>query len=97
MAATSAASRIKIPAEPADLGIRDLVDDVAGGFDEASGGIDLDQYSLIVAALGFVDGAGDVFLGDGLNGVVDDDLEDFSGGNRTQNKSCHEAKKNTRD
>ena len=31
--------------------VRDLLDDVAGGFDEASGRIDLDQYGLIVAAL----------------------------------------------
>ncbi len=70
-----------------NLRIRDLLDDVAGGFDEASGGIDLDQYSLIVAALGFVDGAGDVFLGDGLNGVVDDDFQDFGGRERRENQT----------
>src|SRR5580698_3033222 len=77
--------------------IRDLLDDVAGGFNGASGSTDLDQYSLIVAALGFVDGAGDVFLGDGLNGVVDDDLEDLSVRGGTENESCHQGEKNSRD
>ena len=76
---TGAAAAGRYVEDDRDLRIRDLLDDVASGFDEASGGIDLDQYCLIVAALGFVDGAGDVFLGDGLNGVVDDDLEDFGG------------------
>ncbi len=70
-----------------DLRVRDLLDDLAGGVDEASGSIDLDQYGLIVAALGFVDGAGNVFLGDGLNGVVDDDFEDFGGGDGGQNET----------
>ena len=77
--------------------IRDLLNDVAGGFNGASGSIDLDQYSLIVAALGFVDGAGDVFLGDGLNGVVDDDLEDLSVRDGMENKSCQQCEKNSRD
>jgi hypothetical protein len=56
-----------------------LLDYLARGFDEASGGIHLDQYGLIAAALGLVDGARDVFLADGLNGVIEDDLEDFGG------------------
>src|ERR1022692_2292218 len=46
-----------------------LVDDLARRLDQPSRRIDLDQYSLIVAPLRFVDGAGDIFLGDGLNRV----------------------------
>ncbi len=100
MAAMSAASRMKNPAErrAAAAGrdvkddghgrVRDLLDDVASGFDEASGRIDLDQYSLVVAALGFVDGAGNVLLGDGLNGVVDDDFQDLGGRDGGKNESC---------
>jgi hypothetical protein len=60
-----------------NLRCRNLLDDLAGGFDQAAGGIDFDQQGLVVAAPGFVDGAGDVFLSDGLNGVIDDDLEDL--------------------
>src|ERR1700730_12719974 len=53
MAATSAAGRDV--EDDRNLGIRDLLDDTAGRFDEASRRIDLDQYSLIVAARSFVD------------------------------------------
>ena len=41
---------------------RNLLDDLARGFDQPSRRIDLDQYSLIVASLGLVNGAGDIFL-----------------------------------
>ena len=80
-----------------NLRSRDLLDDLAGGFDEASRCIDLDQYGLVVAARGFVDGAGDIFRGDGLNGVVDDDFEDFGGADGAENEGCREAEKNSRD
>ena len=80
-----------------DLRRRDLLDDLARGFDQASGSIDLDQYSLIVAARSFVDGAGDVFLGDGLNGVVNDDPQDFGEGCGTESQSRHDAENNSRD
>src|SRR6266852_802075 len=79
-----------------NLRVCDPFDDAASGFDKASWSIDLDQYSLIVAALGFVEGAGDVFLGNRLNGVVDDDLEDFRGGIGTQNQQCDEPDQDPR-
>src|SRR5260370_6762392 len=79
-----------------NLRIRDLFDDAASGFDKTSGSIDLDQYRLIVAALGFVDCARDGFLGDGLNGVVDDDLENFGRSDRAENQGCYKAKKKQR-
>ena len=40
----------------------------------------LDQQGLIFIALGLRQGAADVLLGDGMDGVVDDDLQDFGGG-----------------
>src|SRR5580698_4224069 len=70
---------------------------MASGFDQASGSIDLNQYRLRVAALGFVDGTGDVFLGDGLNGVVDDDLKDFGGRDRRNDQGCRDGEKKSRD
>ncbi len=57
-----------------------LLDDLAGRTDQAAGCIHLDQYSLRVAAVGFVDGAGDVLGADGLDGVVNRDFENLGGG-----------------
>src|SRR5258706_13828135 len=88
---TSAAAGWRHVEDYWDLRIRDLLDDVASGFDETSGRIDLDQHSLIVAACGFVDGPGDVFLGDGLDGVVDDDLKNFGRGGGAKDKNCNET------
>src|SRR5580700_1683281 len=73
----------------------DFFDNLARGVDQTPGRIDLDQYSLIVAALGLIDGAGNVFARDGLNSVIDNDLEDFRGGGRAKNKSCRETEKNS--
>ena len=42
--------------------------------------IHLDQYSLVAAPAGFIDGAGNIFRADGLNGVIDGDFEDLRGG-----------------
>ena len=71
-----------------------FLDDLARRFNEASGSIDLDQYSLIVATAGLVDGASNVFLGNGLNRVVDDDLQDFArSGAAEREEGCqHELK-----
>ncbi len=46
-------------------------DDVAGGVDEASGGVDFDEDGFVVMRGGVFEGAGDVLGGDGLDGVVD--------------------------
>ena len=61
-------------------GAGNLLDDFARRADQAAGRIHLDQYGLVVAAVSFVDGAGDVFRADGLDGVVNGDLEDLRGG-----------------
>ena len=58
----------------------DLLDDALRGTDEAAGCIDLDQYSLVAAPAGFVDGAGNIFRADGLNSVIDYDFQDLRGG-----------------
>src|ERR1700692_3907163 len=72
-------------------GGRDLLDNLPGRLEEASGRIDLDQYSLSVAALRFVDGAGNIFFGNRLNGVVDDNLKNFSARDATQNQNGRKA------
>ena len=67
----------------------DLLDDLSRGTDEATRRIHLDQYRLIVAALRFIDGASDVFLADGLNGVINDDLQHL--------RECRQAEKDDDD
>lgn len=57
----------------------DFFDDVAGGIDEASRSVDLDEDGLIVVGGGGVEGASDEFGGDGLDGVVDGDAQDVGG------------------
>src|ERR1700692_1073420 len=77
-------------------GVRDLIDNLASGLDETSGSIDLDPYSLIVAALSFVDSAGNIFLGNRLDGVVDDNLENFGTRERIEKKNGGQAEKHSR-
>ena len=73
MAAMSADSRIKNPAEPARLppgvdvnnhwNLRrgNFLDDPARGIDQPSRRISLDQYSLIIAPLRFINGAREMY------------------------------------
>jgi hypothetical protein len=49
----------------------DLLDNFAGGIDQSSGSVDLDQDRLIVIGGGHGERAANVFGGDGLDGVVD--------------------------
>src|SRR5580704_14556443 len=93
---TRAAAAGRYVKDDRDLRVRDLVDDVAGRFDESSGRIDLDQYGLIVAALSLVDGAGNVFLGDGLNRIVDNNLQNLGAGDGAEEKSPSQSEKNVR-
>src|SRR5580692_5328105 len=72
----------------------DLLEDLPRGIDQPSWRIDLDQYRLITAPLCFVDGPRDIFLRDGLNRVIDDDLENLSGRDRAENANRDEAEKN---
>ena len=57
----------------------DFFDDFARRIDESSGSVDLDQDGLIVVGGGRVEGAANVFGGDGLDGVVDCDPQDVGG------------------
>ena len=67
-----------------------MFDDLARRINQTAGCIDLDQYGLIAAAAGFVDCAGDVFLADGLDRVVDDDFQDFGlSGEGEENGRCN--------
>ena len=59
---------------------QNFLDDVAGGFQQAAGRIQLDQQRLVFVAIGLGQSAFDVLLGDGMNGVVDDNLQHFGGG-----------------
>src|SRR5271166_592783 len=68
-----------------------LLDDLPRRIDQPSGRIDLDQYSLIAAPLRLVDGPRDIFLCDGLNRVINDDLKDFGEGNRAENTNRDKA------
>ena len=100
MAAMSAASRMKIPAEPARAAGRshvdddrhgrgyDLVDDFAGRFDQSAGSVEFDQDGLVVVGGGKVERAADVFGGDGLDGVVYGDLYDIGEGKVVNRKSA---------
>ncbi len=72
-------------------GVRNLLDNFASRFDKTPGCIDLDQYSLSAAALSFVDGAGYVFFSNGLNGVVNDNLENFGAGDGAENENSQHA------
>ena len=61
-------------------GRRKLFDDVASGIDEPAGRIEFDEDGFVVIGGGGFEGASDVFGGDGLDGVVDDDFQDLGGG-----------------
>ena len=69
---------------------------LAGGINQPPRRIDLDQYDLVTATLRLVNCPGDVFLRDRLNGVIDNDLEDFGGGDGAKKKSSNEAEKDSR-
>ena len=64
----------------------DLVDNFPRRLDEASGSIHLDQNSLVVMISGDRERAGDVFGGDGLDGVVHRDPQDVGGARHS--KKC---------
>src|SRR5262249_53343569 len=69
-----------------------LFDNVAGGIDESARSVQLDEKSLVVAAPGFVNSSGNVFLGDGLDRVIDDDLENLGvGGGKEKRQTDEES------
>ena len=60
-------------------GAFDGLDHVAGGVEQAAGGAERDEHGGGVAACGLVEAALDVAGGDGLDGVVEGELEDGCG------------------
>ena len=52
------------------------MDDLVGGVEESAGGIDLDEDGLVVIGRRGVESPGNVFGGDGMDGVVNDDFQD---------------------
>ncbi len=67
----------------------DFGDDLAGGVEQAAGGVELDEQGGGVTRCGGVDGAGDALGGDGLDGAVDAQAQDLRGGR----KGCDEQQK----
>ncbi len=58
--------------------LRDLFDNLASRADQTARRIHLDQDGLIAAPVRFIDGAGDVFRADWLDGVVHHDFQNLS-------------------
>ncbi len=59
--------------------VGDLLDDAARGSDQAARRVEFDQHSLRMGGVRFRQSAADELVGDGLDGVVDDDLENLRG------------------
>ena len=58
----------------------DFLDDIARGFEKSAGSVQFDQQRLVFIPLGFGQGAANVLIRDGMNRVVDHDLQDFRAG-----------------
>src|SRR5262249_47175815 len=58
-------------------GIKNLVDDFSSGLEQPAGRAQLDQHGLVFVAGSFRQSPPDIFVGDGLNCVVDHDLQNF--------------------
>src|SRR5580658_4483511 len=74
--------------------VRDFFDDLARGVEQSSGSTDFDQNCLVISELGFIDRARDEFRGDGLDRVVENDFENFSGRRRRQQDRHRDALQN---
>ena len=72
---------------------QDFFDDVAGGFKQAAGSVDLDEQGVIFVAFCFGDGAANVFIGDGMDRVVHDDLQYFGGRSGAQDEQQQSGQK----
>jgi len=78
---------------------QDFFDNVASRVEQPAGRADLDQHRLVLVAVGFLDGAADVLGGDGLDGVVQHDLQHFGpsgSGEGCEERSGQQAVKSAR-
>ena len=71
--------------------IDDLLDNFAGRFDQASGSIDFDQHCPGILGLGFTESAPDELVRYGLNGVVEDDLQNLGGCRGQRQRQCEQC------